>query len=193
MFSGTTRRMTCLLLILSQLGCRSVYRFRCTSDLCEAGVVIAEEMVGETPCDVEIPKDSEWIQDGKVEFRFCLPDGLEKTKIVDLSGFTPSNPLAEVVAAPFFLVGFGAFLVASDDDEEDDEDSAGDRDEDEDKDNDLATGLAGLGVAGIGVGLYHLCGGKSEGMEVHEVHVDFNEPVNQQEPQTPSSAVNDCH
>ncbi|MGE5294585.1 MAG: hypothetical protein ACM3VT_07140, partial [Solirubrobacterales bacterium] len=76
------KRMMCLFLILSQLGCRSVYRFRCTSNPSEAGVVIAEEMVGETPCDVEVPKDSEWIQDGKIEFRFCLPDGRERTTVV---------------------------------------------------------------------------------------------------------------
>jgi hypothetical protein len=113
MFSGTTKRMICLFLILSQLGCRSVYRFRCTSNPSEAGVVIAEEMVGETPCEVEIAKDSEWIEDGRVTFVFCLPDGWEKATVVDLTGFEPSNPLAEVVAAPFFLVGFGAFLLAS--------------------------------------------------------------------------------
>jgi hypothetical protein len=53
-----SRGVVCAVLILSQLGCQSVYRFRCTSNPSEAGVVIAEEMVGETPCEVEIAKDT---------------------------------------------------------------------------------------------------------------------------------------
>ena len=170
------RRVAIVLLILTQLGCRSVYRFRCTSNPSEAGVVIAEEMVGETPCEVEVPKDSDWIQDNKIEFTFCLPDGREKRAVVDLHGFQPSNPLAESVAAPFFLVGGGmlASFLADDEDDENDEDSAWDCDEDEDKGDDFVAGAAGLGIAGIGAGFYYLFGGKSESLEAHEVHVDFD-------------------
>jgi len=64
------RGIVSLALILSQLGCRSVYRFHCTSYPSEAGGLVADEMMGETPCDVEIPKDSDAIQDGKVDVNF---------------------------------------------------------------------------------------------------------------------------
>jgi hypothetical protein len=88
-----------------QLGCRSVYRFECTSSPTEAGVVVQEQMLGETPCTVEIPKDSDLIRDGKIAFVFCLQDGREKTNVVDLRGLRPSNPFAEIVSAPFVVAG----------------------------------------------------------------------------------------
>jgi hypothetical protein len=52
------------MLILMQMGCRSAYRFHCTSSPTPVGVTIAEEMVGMTACDVQVPKDSPWIKDG---------------------------------------------------------------------------------------------------------------------------------
>jgi hypothetical protein len=137
--------------------------------------VIVDEMVGETPCDVEVPKDSDWIQDDQIEFTFCLPDGREEKMVVELHGRRPSNPLAEFVAAPFFLAGGGLFVAAIAEDE-DDEDSAWDRDEDKGKGNRFVVGAAGLGIAVIGAGLYGLFGGKSEGLKVHEVHMDFDGP-----------------
>lgn len=180
------KQVVCLCLVLSQMGCRSVYRFHCTSYPSEAGVLVADEMMGETPCDVEIPRDSEMIEDGKIAFRFCLPDGGEKTKIVDLYDFEPSNPLAEFVAAPFFLVGGGTFLLAINDDDKE-EDSSWNHGDDEDAGDRLVAGLAGLGVAGIGAGLYCLLGGKFEAMKVHEVHISFNECVDGVESPVPAS------
>lgn len=176
MYGVVFRRVVCLVLILSQFGCRSVYRFRCTSHPSEAGILIADEMMGETPCDVDVPKNSEGIQDGKVEFTFCLPDGRRQKKVVDLSGFKPSNPLAEFVAAPFFLAGGGMLVLASSDDDEDDDDTPFPDDKDKHHGDSLTTGLAGIGVVGIGLGVYGLLGGKSEGMCTHKVHVDFDEP-----------------
>lgn len=179
------RRIVCLLLILSQLGCRSVYRFRCTSYPPEAGVVIAEEMVGETPCDVEIPRDSEWIQDGRIEFTFCLPDGREKKKVVDLHRFQSSHPLAETVAMPFWIVG-GGLIVWAGATLDDDDDSDYDDDRDDDEDDALVTGLAGVGVLGIGAAVYGLLGGKSESLRTHKVLVYFDEPENESELPPPS-------
>ncbi|MEN6425672.1 MAG: hypothetical protein ABFE13_09935 [Phycisphaerales bacterium] len=174
------RRTMCLLLIVTQLGCRSVYRFRCTSNPSEAGVVIAEQMVGETPCNVKIPKDSEWIQDSKIEFVFCLPDGREEPRVVNLHGLEPSNPLAEIVATPFWLVGTGLLFLGTDRD--DDEDShpshfwyEGERDEDHD--SNFVTGFAGIGILGIGAGLHYVLGGDPDSLSPYKVHVDFNEPA----------------
>ena len=42
-------------------------------------MVVREQMLGETPCSIKIPKESDLVQDGKIEFTFCPPDGREKT------------------------------------------------------------------------------------------------------------------
>jgi hypothetical protein len=153
-----------------QLGCRSVYRFECTSSPTEAGVVVEEQMLGETPCTVEIPKDSDLIRDGKIAFVFCLPDGREKTKVVDLHGLKPSNPFADIVSAPFTLVGFvlaAPFLLACADDEDDEDDEH----------PDIGITLLGFGVLGIGYGVYCLCGGDVDAGKARLVYVDFSAPA----------------
>lgn len=167
-----TRSVVCVMLLLSQVGCRSVYRFRCTSNPTEAGVVVREDMQGETPCAVEIPKDSELIQDGQITFRFCLQDGREKTKTVSLDGLKPTNPLAEIISAPFVLVGVVLMIPFFDNDGED-EDSSLTGDEDDDN---AETGLVGLGIAGAGLGIFHLLGGDMDAANGYEVHMDFDEP-----------------
>ena len=166
------RPVICVMLLLSQVGCRSVYRFRCTSNPTEAGVVVQEEMQGETPCAVEIPKDSDLIQDGQITFRFCLQDGREKTKTVCLDGLKPTNPLAEIISAPFVLVGVVLMIPFFDNDDED-EDSSSTGDEDDDN---AETGLVGLGIAGAGLGIFHLLGGDMDAANGYEVHMDFDEP-----------------
>lgn len=177
------RRALCLVLILSQMGCRSVYRFHCTSYPSEAGVLVADEMMGETPCDVMIAKDSDLIQDGKVEFVFCLPDGRRKAKVVDLHGFKPSNPAAELVAAPFVLGGVLLLGIAFNDDD----DSSSATHDDDDENDRLVTGLVGAGSLAIGAGLYYLLGGTSKGTRVHKVDVNFNESQDQRPPAGPAS------
>jgi hypothetical protein len=174
------KRVVCLCLVLSQMGCRSVYRFHCTSYPSEAGVLVADEMMGETPCDVRIPRDSDAIQDGKVEFVFCLPDGREKKQIVDLQGSKPSNPAAELVAAPFVLGGVLLLGIAFNDDD----DSSSATHDDDDENDRLVTGLVGAGSLGIGAALYYLLCGTSKGMSVHTVDVNFDES-----PEGPKSSV----
>lgn len=186
MHGATFRGVVCVVLILSQVGCRSVYRFQCTSCPPEAGVVIGEEMVGETPCQVEVPRDSEWIQDGRIEFTFCLPDGRERKKVVDLHRFKSSHPLAETVATPFWVVGGGLIIWAAAT-LDDDDDSDYDEERDDDDDDAIVTGLAGFGVLGIGAAVYGLLGGKSEGLRTHKVLVYFDEPAGEQESQTPAA------
>lgn len=183
--------VVCLCLVLSQMGCRSVHRFHCTSYPSEAGVLVADEMMGETLCDVMIPKDSDAIQDGKVEFVFCLPDGRKKAKVVDLHGFKPSNPAAELAAAPFVLGGVLLLGIAFNDDD----DSSSATHEGDDENDRLVTGLAGAGSLGIGAGLYYLLGGASKGTRVHTVDVNFNESADEQEPMVPTSqdAAQDGH
>lgn len=185
------RGIVSLALILSQLGCRSVYRFHCTSYPSEAGVLVADEMMGETPCDVKIPKDSDAIQGGKVEFVFCLPDGRRKAKIVDLHGLKPSNPLAEFAAAPFLAVGLVLLIVAADDNDDDDS-TDGDDDDTNDR---LTTALVGAGSLGIGAGLYYLLGGTSMSLNDRKVDVNFEESQDEQAPAVPVSheAANDTH
>ncbi len=188
MWRRAVRQMVVMILVVAQLGCHSVYRFECTSNPTEAGVVIEEEMQGETPCTVEIPKDSDLIRDGKIAFTFCLQDGREKTKVIDLHGLRPSTPFAEIVSAPFALVGFilaAPFLLASEEDE-DEEDSYTSEDE-EDKHSDLGTTLVGFGFLGISAGVYYLCGGEENAGKACPVHVTFAEPADANAP------VPDCN
>lgn len=177
------KQVVCLCLVLSQMGCRSVYRFHCTSYPSEAGVLVADEMMGETPCDVQIPRDSDLIQEGKVEFVFCLPDGRRKAKVVDLHGSKPSNPAAELVAAPFVLGGVLLLGIAFNDDD----DSSSATHDDDDKNDRLVTGLVGAGSLGIGAGLYYLLGGTSRSSQVHKVDVNFNESQDEPAPAGPAS------
>ena len=164
-FSAIAREGLCLVLVFMQIGCRSVYRLDCTSEPAPAGVLIGEEFLGETSCTVEIPKDSDWIRDGRVELRFCLPNGQEQTRLVDLRGLEPSNPLAEIIAAPFVLGGLGLLWMGQDD--EDDDLLSG-------HDSQELTWL-GLGALGIGAGVYLLLGGDLGRSDPCRVHVIFNE------------------
>jgi hypothetical protein len=169
----------CLMVASMQVGCRSVYRFHCTSVPFPAGVVIDEQMMGETPCDVAVPKDSDWIRDGRIEFTFCLPDGPEKTHTVNLHNLKPSNPMAEAISAPMMLTGV-ALLLSSGDHGQDEKEEIGrpwTKDEKEKHRNNLNMALVGFGVAGAGGGVYHLLGGNDDSLNGYKIHVDFNEPT----------------
>ena len=160
---SVTLNVVCVVLVLMQLGCRSVYRLECSSFPPVAGVLIGERVMGETPCTVTIPKDSEMIRGHKVELTFCLPDGREKAHIVDLHGLKPSSPLAEIVAAPFVFTGLGLVLLF------------GGSDEDDDHDHGVA--LLGWGIMGVGTGVYWLLGGDVASLSGYEVHTDFDRPA----------------
>ena len=175
MHGGTLRGVVCVLLALSQVGCRSVYQFRCTSNPSEAGVVVREQMLGETPCSIKIPKDSDLIQDGQIEFTFCLPDGREKRRVVDLHDLKPTNPVALVVASPFLLTGVGLLWLAGADKDDEDSSSA-DSAGSEDAGGSVCSALLGLGTLGLGAGVYFLLGGDADSLNDYPVRVDFNEP-----------------
>jgi hypothetical protein len=175
--------IVCVLVIVSGFGCRSVYRFRCTSSPSPAGVVVRERMLGETPCSIKIPRKSKLIQDRKIEFTFCLPDGREKSRIVDLHRLKPTNPLAEAVAAPFLLGGLCLLASASTDADSDESSSFGE--EDKDNGHNFCSMLLGLGTVGIGGGLYALFGGHTDSLTDFPVRVDFNEPESACDQQTP--------
>jgi hypothetical protein len=171
----TAKEVVCVLLALSQLGCRSVYQFRCTSNPSEAGVVVREQMLGETPCSIKIPKDSDLIQDGKIEFTFCLPDGRERKRIVDIHDLKPTNPTALVVSMPFLLTGIGLLWLAGVDKDDEDSspaDSAGSKD----TGGRVGSALLGLGALGLGAAVYFLLGGNTDSLSDYPVRVDFNEP-----------------
>jgi hypothetical protein len=161
----------CVILLLTQVGCRSVYRFHCTSRPFPAGVLVGQDMLGETPCTVKIPKHS--------VFTFCLPDGREKTHTVDLHSLKPSNPLAEIVSAPLMLAGAGLILSsgAHGDDEDKETDQPWAKDEKEKHRNDLNMGLVGFGAAGAGMGVFHLLGGDEASLNGYDIRVDFDEPA----------------
>jgi len=168
--SAAFRSILCGTLMLAPMGCRSVYRLQCTSEPAPAGVLVGQQFLGETECTVEIPKDSEWIEDGRVELTFALPNGTERKHIVDLRGRTPSNPVAEAVSLPFMLGGVGLLWAGHEDDDGDDS-----RDDD-----DAKLTLLGAGALGVGIGFYLLLGGDLDSAEPLPVHVDFNAPAAEQ-------------
>ena len=173
---SVTLNAVCMILALTQVGCRSVYRLECSSFPPVAGVLIGEQVMGETPCTIAIPRNSEMIRDHKVELTFCLPDGREKVHVVDLHGRKPSNPLAEIVAAPFVFTGLGLVLLFGGDDEDKDEDFPSFASHKKHDNHDHGVALLGWGVMGIGAGVYWLLGGDGASLSGHEVHVDFREP-----------------
>ena len=133
--------------------------------------------MGETPCTIAIPRNSEMIRDHKVELTFCLPDGREKVHAVDLHGLKPSNPLAEIVSAPFMLTGLGLVLLFGGSDEDEDEDAPSYGNHEKHDNHDHGKTLLGLGVVGVGAGVYWLLGGDGDSLAGHEVHVDFDRPT----------------
>jgi hypothetical protein len=174
-----TWTVLCVMAALTQAGCRSVYRLQCTAWPPVAGVLCGEQVMGETPCTITIPRKSKLIHDDKVEMTFCLPDGRQRVHVVDLHGLKPSNPLAEIAGAPFLLAGAGLLLLAGnpDEDEEDEEESPFVTDHKKGKSGHRRTRLLGLGVMLAGGGLYHLFGGDADSLSGYEVHVDFRRPT----------------
>jgi len=162
----------CMTLVLTQGGCRSVYRFRCTSHPPGAVVLVEQEVVGQTDCTVKIPRKSHAIRDHKIEMLFSLPDGRERTHVVDLRGLKPSNPFAETVSAPFIVLGAGLMLLAGGSDDEDTSSDA-----DHEKDSDRRMGLLGFGTLGVGAGVFHLLGGDADSLSGYPVYIDFREPT----------------
>lgn len=166
------KRVLCVVLMLMQAGCQSVYRVRCTSNPSPAGVLVGGEFVGETACTVSIPKDSEWIRDGRVELTFCLPDGREKVRTVDLRDREPSNPLAETAMLPLVLAGLGLVWLGHDEEEDDDTSLS---DDDDEGGTELV--LLGAGAIVAGGALYWLFGGDPDALGADHIHVHFDEPT----------------
>ena len=183
----TARGVVCVLLTLSGLGCRSVYRFRCTSRPAGAVVLVGQEMMGETACSFKIPKRSELIQEGRIEFTFCLPDGREKKRVVDLHRVKATNPVAEVVAAPFWLAGVGLLLLTGNDRDHQDPPFTSES-QSKSEHEELSTAFLGLGFAGIGAIVYALLGGDTDSLSDYPLWVDFDEPPDGGEPQTPPAS-----
>ena len=138
-----------------------------------AVVLVEQKVVGQTDCTVKIPRRSHAIRDHRIEMVFSLPDGREKTHVVDLRGLKPSNPFAETVSAPFMLLGAGLMLLAGGGD---DEDTSSDADHDKDSD-DRRMGLLGFGTLGVGAGVFHLLGGDFDSLSGYPVHMSFHEPA----------------
>ena len=176
---AVTLSIVCVILVLTQAGCRSVYRLQCSSFPPVAGVLVGEKLMGETPCTVTIPKDSEMIRDHKVELTFCLADGREKVHVADLHGLKPSNPMAEIVSAPFVLTGLGLVLLFGGSDEDEDEGGSFTDHHEKDDDHDHGKVLLGWGVMGVGAGVYWLFGGDAASLSGYDVHVYFDEPARQ--------------
>jgi hypothetical protein len=174
--------MVCGLLVLSGLGCRSEYRFRCTSRPAGAAVLAGQEMMGETACSFRIPKHSALIRDGQIEFTFCLPDGREQKRVVDVHRVKATNPVAEAVAAPFWLTGLGLLLLTGNDPDEEGPPFASENQSKSEHEK-LSTALLGLGFAGIGAAVYALLGGDAESLRDYPLWVDFDEPADTGEQQ----------
>jgi hypothetical protein len=156
-------------------------------------VLVGQEMMGETACSFKIPKRSELIQEGQVEFTFCLPDGREKKRVVDLHRVKATNPVAEVVAAPFWLAGVGLLLLTGNDQDDQDPPFASENQSKSEHEK-LSTAFLGLGFAGIGAIAYALLGGDTDSLSDYPLWVDFDEPPDGGEQQTPpASREGACH
>jgi hypothetical protein len=170
---GPVRQVVVVALVVGQLGCQSVYRFRCTSNPKGAIVSVEGQVQGRTDCTVEIPKDSDLIQDGKVGFTFHLPDRREETKVVDLVALKPSNDFPLLISSPFFVAGLilmVPWMMEADEDEDEEEDEEAEKIANQ-------AGLLGLGALGIGGVIFFLLGGDTEAGKPAGVHVDFDEPA----------------
>ncbi len=180
----TPREVVCVVLALSGLGCQSAYRFRCTSRPAGAVVLVGQERMGETACTFKIPKKSDLIQDGQIEFTFCLPDGRQQKRVVDLHRVKATHPVAEVFAAPFVLTGAALLFLFHDDSDNDDPPLASESQSNDDHGG-LSGTLLGLGFVGIGAGVYALLGGDGESLSDYPLWVDFHEPQDPNGQQTP--------
>jgi hypothetical protein len=171
----TVKGIVCVLLILPGLGCPRVYRFRCTSRPAGAVVLVGQEMMGETACSFKIPRKSKLVQGDQIEFTFCLPDGREQKRVVELRRVKATNPVAEVFAAPFLLASVGLFALFHGD-PRNTELPFPSESQSKDDHGGLTGTLLGLGFLGIGAGVYALLGGDAESLSDYPIWVDFNEP-----------------
>lgn len=169
------RHCICLLLAVTQLGCRSAYELNLSSKPSGATVAIGGQVYGITPYKLEIPKDSEVIEDNCIDVVYTLPDGRTITRTYDLRDYKQPNPVLDLAAGILVLPGLLLFMLSSSDkdDEEDDQHYASPLDDDEEDDKaGRKAGLIGLALMGLGALVYCVFGGCKESNDVMVIFPD---------------------
>lgn len=181
MFRKKLKQVICVALIFLQFGCRSEYLLKLTSRPPGATVHIGSDIYGTTPCEIEISKDCEYIEDHHIDITYALPDGRRITRNYDLRKYEPPHPIPEFIGYAFAFPGFlfvGLCIALSDDDEEEDDAfsylSHNEEDDDDDDDSWLF-GLIGIGLMSLGVLVWHVFGVDTDSVGGYDIYVTFDD------------------
>jgi hypothetical protein len=167
MYKKIIKPCICVILAVLQVGCSSSYRLNLRTRPAGATVKIDGETWGTTPCDIDIPQDSLFINNEHIDITYQFPDGQTFTKNYDLRHYKPPNEFPAMVAAAFALPG--ALLVCLSVSDEDDPYISFD-DEDDHRTNIQWKGAGiGLGLVGIGILAYYLLGGNERASDGYDI------------------------
>ena len=180
------RKAVCVILALTMFGCKSAYDLTLYSQPSGVAVEVGPDIQGCTPCNLQIPRDSEIIQDHCINVRYILDDGREFLKSYDLRNYEPPNPdvgsfIGGCIAAPGLLL---LALLGSDDKDDNNVKLCKVREEEEKKERKEKNkaGLIGLGFIASGaiiMGIFGNHDGKRQDKyDIRETFEDVNDLAN---------------
>ncbi|MBN2182656.1 MAG: PEGA domain-containing protein [Sedimentisphaerales bacterium] len=138
-----------------------------------ATVQVGSKVHGETPCKIQIPKDSVLIKNHFVDITYTLPDGRRITKNYDLRNYEPPGEFPAAIGGMIMLPGI--LLWSLTETSEDDQYSPFDKEDDTENDRELR--LIALGLIGLGFLVFSLFDDArgAEGYDILETFEDVNE------------------
>ncbi|MBN1974544.1 MAG: PEGA domain-containing protein [Sedimentisphaerales bacterium] len=163
------RQAMCIILAFMMFGCRSAYNLTLHSQPSGAIVQVGPDDTGRTPCNIQIPKDSDLIKNHNIDIKYILEDGREVVKSYDLRKYEPPGELASYGAA--IVGGPGLLLLYLAGSHDDDEYSSFDK-EDSNSD-DMKVILVGLGLIALGGLTYIVLGGDTNAQFEYEIYENF--------------------
>ncbi len=168
------RQAICIILCFSLFGCSSAYNLNLYSSPSGAIVQVGNNVRGRTPCNIEIPRNSKYIEDNHIDVTYTLEGGREIVKSYDLRNYEPPSDLA--------LFGFGIFAVPGallfglSRSQETDQYTFSNKDDG----TDWAGIGVGIGLMGLGALTYFVLGGDFGAKHDYDIYEVFDETNNTQ-------------
>ena len=167
------RQVLCIILSFLMFGCSGTYNLNLHSEPSGVAVQVGPDVQGRTPCNIEIPKDSDSIKHHRIDVKYTLENGREIIKTYDLRKYEPPNQIATIIGASIAAPGVLGFALT----ETNEDDNYTSFDKEDSNRTELRIRLFSLGLVGVGALICYTFGGSfnSDGYDIYETFEDANE------------------